>query len=859
MARFDNLKAAIEAAIYENGTQAITGDILQDVLKDMVDSLGEGATWRGIASPATDPGQPDGGVIYLAYEAGSYTHFGGNTLAAGETAIFAWDGTSWEMLPLPVLQDAAGVVKTGNIADGAVTSGKIAGEAVTEGKIGAGAVTSGKIADGAVSAAKVADGAVGAAKIADGAVGTAKLASGAVTEGKIGAGAVTESKLASGAVTEGKIAADAVTESKIHEGAVTNTKLGSNAVTSAKIASSAVLSSKIADGAVGTAKLAQDAVTADKLASNAVTEAKIANGSVSRSKLAGSITSELDERIATADSDHTRAEQDHARATADHTTAAADHVIAQSDHSTASADHTASVAATAAATAASEAASEAAEAADEAREAIQDDLAAKANKDGYYDTLGAGYAKNLLGTGASAPAKFTFRPSGGTADIADGIATLKAIKGKTIVWNQLGGVGLTRTSHGITLTNEGDGLFSVQGTADSNTSFNLAVAATRNSHAIFLGGIPTGASADSYYVAHLAIGQTSVVMVSDTIRIVGNYAISWYLNIKSGTTFEDKMFFRPQFVDLTVMFGAGNEPSSVEEFEAMFPLDYYAYNAGQLLSFAGTGLKTIGFNAYKHSAAAAEVIGGMQYQVTGAYTALTLDGEAVTPDASGIFTPAKTGTLAVTGGDSTTTCIHLVHSGTLNGEYKPYEEHLLTLPITTMTGKLNGEGESVTIFPNGMRSAGSVHDELVRDASGNFVKAIVATGTRTYQEGDEDDSTLATDGTNTIYPLTTPQEYILDEPIPTAYQVSDWGTEQLLPVNDDEPTTAPINADIIYGPNVQDAVRRLPLMYLSIADYKTGIANLASALGASLGKTIAVAWGGDNGSVPTFTITDNAE
>ena len=32
--------------------------------------------------------------------------------------------------------------------------------------------------------------------------------------------------------------------------------------------------------------------------------------------------------------------------------------------------------------------------------------------------------------------------------------------------------------------------------------------------------------------------------------------------------------------DLTQMFGAGNEPETVEEFRALFPKDYYAYNAG---------------------------------------------------------------------------------------------------------------------------------------------------------------------------------------------------------------------------------------------------------------------------------------
>lgn len=45
--------------------------------------------------------------------------------------------------------------------------------------------------------------------------------------------------------------------------------------------------------------------------------------------------------------------------------------------------------------------------------------------------------------------------------------------------------------------------------------------------------------------------------------------------------------FTLQLFDLTAMFGAGNEPSTVEEFEAMFPNDYYQYNAGEIVS-AGT-------------------------------------------------------------------------------------------------------------------------------------------------------------------------------------------------------------------------------------------------------------------------------
>lgn len=42
--------------------------------------------------------------------------------------------------------------------------------------------------------------------------------------------------------------------------------------------------------------------------------------------------------------------------------------------------------------------------------------------------------------------------------------------------------------------------------------------------------------------------------------------------------------FTLQLYDLTAMFGIGNEPASVEEFEKIFPADYYPYNAGEIVS-----------------------------------------------------------------------------------------------------------------------------------------------------------------------------------------------------------------------------------------------------------------------------------
>lgn len=51
------------------------------------------------------------------------------------------------------------------------------------------------------------------------------------------------------------------------------------------------------------------------------------------------------------------------------------------------------------------------------------------------------------------------------------------------------------------------------------------------------------------------------------------------------------------YYDLTTMFGSGKEPSTVEEFEKMFPAAYYPYNAGEIVS-AGVESVAVGDNAY---------------------------------------------------------------------------------------------------------------------------------------------------------------------------------------------------------------------------------------------------------------------
>ena len=95
MANYANLKAALNAAIYTNTQRAITGDVLNAKMDEMIDALGAGYQYMGEATPSINPGTPDCNVVYLAATAGTYPTFGGLTLASGKIAFFRWNGT-WQ-------------------------------------------------------------------------------------------------------------------------------------------------------------------------------------------------------------------------------------------------------------------------------------------------------------------------------------------------------------------------------------------------------------------------------------------------------------------------------------------------------------------------------------------------------------------------------------------------------------------------------------------------------------------------------------------------------------------------------------------------------------------------------------------
>ena len=107
MSNYSTLKTAINANIKQNGNQEITGPILNSVLNQMVNILGTGYQFAGIATldPATDPGTPDAKVFYIANGKGTYEKFGGIEVTEDEVVVLYWD-SAWHKVATGIASQA---------------------------------------------------------------------------------------------------------------------------------------------------------------------------------------------------------------------------------------------------------------------------------------------------------------------------------------------------------------------------------------------------------------------------------------------------------------------------------------------------------------------------------------------------------------------------------------------------------------------------------------------------------------------------------------------------------------------------------------------------------------------------------
>ena len=172
-------------------------------------------------------------------------------------------------------------------------------------------------------------------------------------------------------------------------------------------------------------------------------------------------------------------------------------------------------------------------------------------------------------------------------------AKVSTVKGNSVAWNQLVNHShwTSTTNNGITFTVEDDGKIVVNGTATGlarimvNPYFGL-----KANHKYVLTGTPN--NSNGVVLRYFGTGLRDEGNGS-IINITTDAYNALAIEATEGLTVNNAIFY-PRLTDLTLMFGAGNEPTTIEEFEARKPIGVTNdYNEGEILSYQQWGEKIV--------------------------------------------------------------------------------------------------------------------------------------------------------------------------------------------------------------------------------------------------------------------------
>lgn len=238
----------------------------------------------------------------------------------------------------------------------------------------------------------------------------------------------------------------------------------------------------------------------------------------------------------------------------------------------------------------------------------------KSFADGYYESMRVGTADNLTSKGDATEEVIMSRKAGGDNQIEDGSASIKSIKGVSFVLNQSigsdtpwNGVYGTTKKTGIsisyTYTKIGD-----KGLNQNRLAVNLFISnahkyliyfqlTTSKEGASYLTFYDTKVYTDKQsYTAKIGVNKIATILTATgtgfsdlRLGLPANETIT----VGDTVSIEDIML-----LDLTQMFGIGNEPTTPDDFakrlgySSIDDVPYIPYNKGEIVSSFAEGIKT---------------------------------------------------------------------------------------------------------------------------------------------------------------------------------------------------------------------------------------------------------------------------
>lgn len=350
---------------------------------------------------------------------------------------------------------------------------------------------------------------------------------------------------------------------------------------------------------------------------------------------------------------------------------------------------------------------------------LKDDVENKANIDGYYSTLHAGVADQLASpTPQYDNTPYVFRTSGGIADLGSGIAKIKSVKGNTKIFNQMikngdfsNGTNSWSVENGtIEITEQGR--LKINSTRTTSGSYRpIQTLATPlvigRKYLLSVGYFKQSAAGNESpsFPLFYVFGGVNTLFNNNTEEqrkkvIIQASVASTFLRIDCYNW--DNGYFEVDdimLIDLTLMYGVGNEPSTVAEFENDYPNAYYDYTLPLIKNVEVLGIETVGFNLFNGTYAKIvknSLVSDNGYKIKGAFnkvyfnTINELNGDEIelTPDIESKVYPSEDGYLFLTESDNTS-CISIVWSKWRDDDFEDYWKRYTEIE----SGKLNGIGD----------------------------------------------------------------------------------------------------------------------------------------------------------------------
>lgn len=216
----------------------------------------------------------------------------------------------------------------------------------------------------------------------------------------------------------------------------------------------------------------------------------------------------------------------------------------------------------------------------------------KSFADGYYESMRVGTADNLTSKGDATEEVIMSRKAGGDNQIEDGSASIKRIKGYSVVMNQL------------CTAAEDEEFINSSGEAWSTCTLPTNAPDEANNHQYLL-TVLAKAPLNKRFMLSLGNSGTQIfsnlkpesyTLIASIVTKIGSASQLFFYD-QSGSG-EQSSCKRGQVFDLTQMFGSGKEPSTPEDFakrlgySSINDVPYIPYNEGEIVSSFAEGIKT---------------------------------------------------------------------------------------------------------------------------------------------------------------------------------------------------------------------------------------------------------------------------